>query len=175
MKRIRTTSAIVALGAGLALLGAATAEAAMLDEGEPMPDWSLRDHTGKVVAAKDLAGKSYLMWFYPKAQTPGCTIEGQTLRDEHAGFVSAGVEVLGVSFDSPKANAAFVAAESFPFRLLSDDGSLAYAVGAAEPGGPKYTRRISYLVGPRGRVRHVYQTVVPAEHAGQVLADIAGG
>ncbi|MDG2307115.1 MAG: peroxiredoxin [Candidatus Binatia bacterium] len=170
MKRNRTISAIAAC---LALLAAGIADAAMLEKGDPMPDWNLPDHTGAKLASKDLAGKSYLLWFYPKAQTPGCTIEGQNFRDQHAAFAAAGVEVLGISFDTPDGNAAFVKAESFPFRLLSDDGSLAYAVGAAEPGGAKYARRISYLVGPDGRVREAYGTVVPANHAAQVLGDLA--
>ena len=150
-----------------------SAEAAMLDVGDPMPEWSLSDHTGKTVSSKDLAGKTYLLWFYPKAQTPGCTVEGQNLRDQYENFSSQGVEVLGISFDSPQGNAAFVAAENFPFRLLSDDGSLAYVVGAAEKGGPKYARRISYLVGPDGRVLEAYGRVSPADHATQVLADLA--
>lgn len=153
---------------------AASADGAMLNAGDAMPDWSLSDHTGATVTSSSLAGKPYLLWFYPKAQTPGCTIEGQNLRDEHAAFAAAGVEVLGVSFDTPASNAAFVEAEGFPFRLLSDDGSLAYAVGAAQEGGPKYAKRISYLVGPDGKVTKAYGTVVPADHAKQVLADIGG-
>lgn len=154
------------------VVAATSADGAMLKAGDPMPEWSLPDHTGATVTSNSLAGKSYLLWFYPKAQTPGCTIEGQNLRDEHADFAAAGVEVLGVSFDTPKSNAAFVEAEGFPFRLLSDDGSLAYEVGAAEKGGPKYTKRISYLVGPDGTVTKAYGTVVPADHAKEVLADI---
>lgn len=147
----------------------------MLAQGDAMPAWSLPDQTGTKVSSGDLAGKTYLLWFYPKAQTPGCTVEGQKLRDEHDRFTEAGVEVLGVSFDSPDANAAFAKAEAFPFRLLSDDGSLAYKVGAAEPGGPKYARRISYLVGPDGKVLEAYGSVVPAAHAEEVLGDVAAG
>jgi len=145
----------------------------LLRPGDPFPDWSLPDHTGKVVAAKDLAGKPYLLWFYPKAMTPGCTAEGRQLRDRFADFQKRGVEVLGVSFDAPDKNAEFVRAEEFPFRLLSDrDHALAIAVGAARSADQSTASRISYLVGPDGKVRRAYGEVSPTSHAGQVLDDL---
>jgi peroxiredoxin Q/BCP len=145
---------------------------ALLERGTPFPDWRLPDHTGKPVSATDLAGRSYLVWFYPKAQTPGCTAEGRGLRDRIDDFRARGVEILGVSFDPPEANAAFVDAEKLPFRLLSDrDRTLASAVGAAESRDAAAARRISYLVGPDGRVRQAYATVTPTSHAADVLAD----
>jgi peroxiredoxin Q/BCP len=157
----------VALAGGTAIAGG------VLAEGARFPDWSLPDHTGTTVSAKDFAGKTYLLWFYPKAQTPGCTAEGRGLRDRIAEFRSRGVEVVGVSFDAPEANAAFVQAEGFPFRLLSDrERTLAQAVGAADAKDAPVARRISYLVGPEGRVTRVYASVVPATHAADVLADI---
>lgn len=171
MRRFSTVLRGVLLGAVLSIT--APAGAAMLAEGDAMPAWSLSDHTGATVSSSELAGKSYLLWYYPKAQTPGCTIEGQQLRDEHAKFAARGVEILGVSFDTPKSNAAFVEAEGFPFRLLSDDGSLAYQVGAAREGGSRFARRISYLVGPDGKVQKAYASVVPSQHAQQVLGDLA--
>ncbi len=146
------------------------AHAALLEPGAPFPTWSLRDQTGAVVTSQSLAGKSYLLWFYPRAQTPGCTAEGQGLRDNFPAFQEKGVEVLGVSFDDPAANAKFVAAEKFPFRLLSDsDRTLATAVGAADSKDQATARRISYLVGPDGTVRATYGTVTPATHATDVL------
>src|SRR6185295_11038826 len=90
---------------------ATTSHAAMLNAGDPFPAWSLRDQTGATVTSKDLAGKTYLVWFYPKAMTPGCTAEGGGLRDNFEAFKTKGVEVLGVSFDSPEENAEFVAKE----------------------------------------------------------------
>jgi peroxiredoxin Q/BCP len=156
------------------ILGAARPSAAkMLAAGDSFPSWKLTDHAGKEVSSSDLAGKTYLLWFYPKAMTPGCTAEGQGLRDSFADFQSKGVEILGVSFDDPAANAAFVKAESFPFRLLSDRGRvLAVAVGAADSADQPVARRISYLVGPDGKVRRAYGTVTPAAHAGEVLKDL---
>jgi len=152
---------------------AAPVRADLLRPGDPFPEWSLRDQTGKVVRASELAGKPYLLWFYPKAMTPGCTAEGRQLRDRFADFQKRGVEVLGVSFDAPEKNAEFVRAETFPFRLLSDhDHALAVAVGAARSSDQSTATRISYLVGPDGKVQRTYGEVSPASHAGQVLDDL---
>lgn len=141
--------------------------------GAAFPAWSLRDHTGAVVTSESLAGKTYLLWYYPKAQTPGCTIEGRGLRDDFAAFQRRGVEILGVSFDDPKANARFVTAEQFPFRLLSDtDRTLALQVGAAATPDAPVSRRVSFLIGPDGKVLQTYGTVIPTTHAADVLADI---
>ena len=122
---------------------------------------------------ESLAGKPYLLWYYPKASTPGCTKEGCALRDSYADFTKLGVEVLGVSFDQPKDNAEFVTAQRFPFRLLSDtDKELAVAVAAADSPSRLWARRISYLVGGDGKVLAAYRDVDPATHAQQVLADV---
>lgn len=159
--------------AALSLGGVASAKG-MLKAGDPFPAWSLVDQTGAKVSASDFAGKTYLLWFFPKAMTPGCTKEGCTLRDNFAGFQKAGVEVVGVSFDVPADNAEFIKKYNFPFRLLSDtDHSLAVAVGAADSPDQKWAHRISYLIGPDGKIIKAYPNVNPAEHAGEVLEDLA--
>ena len=145
----------------------------LLKPGDPFPAWSLKDQTGSVVTSQSLAGKPYLIWYYPKAQTPGCTAEGRGLRDRFEEFRAKGVEIVGVSFDQPEANAAVVKAEGFPFRLLSDtDHTLAKAVGAASSDSQMVASRISYLVGPDGKIQKVYGEVTPATHAGDVLSDL---
>ena len=155
------------------LLVACSSEAGLLAPGDAFPPWTLTDHTGKIVTSSDLAGRMYLLWVYPKAETPGCTAEGRGLRDEFDAYKARGVEVLGVSFDTPAANAAFVAAERFPFRLLSDaDHDLATKVGAADDTAAPTARRISYLVGPDAKVVKVYGQVTPASHATDVLRDL---
>jgi peroxiredoxin Q/BCP len=146
----------------------------LLASGAPFPEWTLKDHTGKSFSSADLTGKTYLLWFYPKAMTPGCTVEGRALRDSYVQFQERGVVVLGVSFDDPANNARFVEEEQFPFRLLSDaDRSLAVRVGAADSVSQPAARRISYLVGPNGKVLQAYPDVNPQIHAEQVLADLA--
>jgi peroxiredoxin Q/BCP len=140
--------------------------------GDAFPAWNLIDHSGKRVSSRELAGKKYLLWFYPKAMTPGCTAEGDGLRDKFSDLQQAGVEVLGVSFDMPRDNARFVREQGFPFRLLSDiDRTLATAVGAADSPQQPVARRISYLVSSEGKVLHVYGTVEPTSHAAEVLRD----
>lgn len=162
------------LTALLALLSiAASSDAAMLKAGDRFPAWALVDQSGATVRSQDLAGQRYLLWFYPKAMTPGCTLEGQGLRDQYAAFQAKGVAVFGVSFDPPADNARFVAAEGFPFRLLSDsERALATQVGAADSPSAPVARRISYLVGPDGVVLAAYDAVQPAAHAQQVLGDL---
>jgi peroxiredoxin Q/BCP len=147
----------------------------LLKVGDAFPSWVLTDNTGKKVSSADLAGKTYLLWFYPKAMTPGCTAEGRGLRDEIEAFRKQGVEILGVSFDDPATNTAFIQAERFPFRLLSDDTrQLAVSVGAADAPTTPVARRVSYLVGPDGKVRQVFASVNPASHAKDVLGVLAG-
>jgi len=164
----KLTSTTIAL-----LLLATTARAAMLSAGAAFPAWTLSDQTGQPVSSKDLAGKTYLLWFYPKAMTPGCTAEGDALRAQMALFKDRGVEVFGVSFDAPETNAQFAKQESFPFRLLSDtDRTLAVAVGAADSATQPTAKRISYLVGPDATVLKAYGAVDPRSHADEVLKDI---
>lgn len=155
------------------LLAGAARAGGFLQPGDVFPTWSLTDHTGQPVTSSDLAGKTYLLWYYPKALTPGCTAEGCALRDRYGEFEQLGVVVLGVSFDDPKDNAEFVAKHRFPFRLLSDSKKeLAVAVGAADSPSRLWARRISYLVGADGKVLKAYQNVSPATHADEVLADL---
>jgi len=144
----------------------------MLKAGDAFPGWTLPDHTGKSVSSADLAGKTYLLWFYPKAMTPGCTAEGRGLRDRNAALTGLSLTIYGVSFDDPATNAEFVKQESFPFALLSDrDEALAPKVGAKMFGLP-VPRRVSYLVGPDGKVLEAYDSVDPETHAAQVERDL---
>lgn len=155
-------------------LAPSTSHAALLQAGQDFPAWSLRDQTGAIVTSKDLAGTTYLVWFYPKAMTPGCTAEGGGLRDNFDAFKAKGVEVFGISFDTPEENARFALKEKFPFRLLSDtDRDLAVKVGAADTKDQPVAKRISYLVGPDGKVKVSYGNVVPQTHATDVLSGMS--
>lgn len=144
----------------------------MLKAGDRFVDFELRAHDGSLVRSADLAGQPYLVYFYPKAQTPGCTLEACRLRDAWDELEEAGLTVLGVSFDRPEVNARFAERYGLPFRLLSDsDHALADAVGASRLLLP-VPKRISYLVGADGTVLQAYPSVVPASHAEEVLADL---
>lgn len=167
---MKTLGAIAAI---LVLAAATNSDAAMLEPGQDFPAWALKDDTGATVTSKDLAGKTYLLWFYPKAMTSGCTAEGRGLRDRSDELTKLQLTILGVSFDDPATNAEFVRKEGFPFRLLSDeDHALATQVGAAWISFQPISWRVSYLVGPDGKVLKAYDSVDPAEHAAEVERDV---
>jgi peroxiredoxin Q/BCP len=166
---MKTALAFVAMTA----LATSGATAAMLKAGEMFPEWELADQTGAMVSSHELTGKTYLLWFFPKAMTSGCTKEGCSLRDSYIAFKDHGVEIVGVSFDDPKTNMEFTMKYNFPFRLLSDtDKKLAVEAGAADSTKASWARRISYLIGPDGKILKAYDNVDPRTHAAQVLADL---
>jgi peroxiredoxin Q/BCP len=167
------SSARLAVLSVVFLLSVVPARADMLAAGAHFPDWTLPDQTGAARSSTELVGKPYLLWFYPRASTPGCTAEGRGFRDAYAELQGEGLAIIGVSFDAPEANAEFARAEEFPFPLLSDTSkSLAIAVGAADSPSQWMARRVSYLVGPDGVVWVAYDSVDPRGHAAQVLADM---
>jgi peroxiredoxin Q/BCP len=144
----------------------------MIEAGAPFPEFSLTAHDGSIVASDDLAGSPYLLYFYPKADTPGCTKEACAFRDSWAGVQTAGLRVFGVSYDKPETNRKFAEKYGLQFLLLSDrDKTLAEAAGAKTPLIP-VPKRISYLVGADGAVLKAYPKVDPSGHAAEVLADL---
>ena len=173
MTRNRSASTLLAAVLTVRILSATPALAEMLAAGARFPDWTLQDQSGASRSAAEFAGKPYLLWFYPRASTPGCTAEGRGFRDAYAELQAEGLAVVGVSFDAPESNAEFARDEGFPFPLLSDTGkTLAVAVGAADSSWRLMARRVSYLVGPDGVVWVAYESVDPSTHAAQVLADV---
>ena len=151
----------------------------MLKEGIKAPTFSLEDQNGDLVKLKDFEGKKVLLWFYPKASTPGWTIEGQRLRDEFQNFKQANTAVLGMSADTVKSQNNFCNKQNFPFQLLSDTEKTtirAYeAIGMKKMYGREYEGifRISYLIDEKGIIEKVYSKVKPKEHASEVLKDIS--
>ena len=134
----------------------------MLKEGIKAPNFSLEDQNGDLVKLKDFEGKKVLLWFYPKASTPGWTIEGQRLRDEFQNFKQANTVVLGMSADTVKSQNNFCNKQNFPFQLLSDTEKTtirAYeAIGMKKMYGREYEWifRISYLIDEKGIIEKVY-------------------
>jgi peroxiredoxin Q/BCP len=144
----------------------------MLSPGTPAPPFTVTAHDGSTVSLSDFRGHKVLLWFYPKADTPGCTAEGRGFRDHHDEFRERNVVILGASVDTAEDNAAFAERFDFPFLLLCDgDRTLARAYGAVEPGSP-YARRISVLIDESGRVARVYDPVSAKTHPVEVLADL---
>lgn len=142
----------------------------MLKPGDPAPDFHARTHTGDLVSLAEQRGKRVLIWFYPKADTPGCTAEGCAFRDLAAEFAKRDTLVYGVSFDEEEDNAAFAAKHSFPFTLLCDtDREVALAYHACMGPEDGYAERYSFLVDEDGRIAKVWTKVEPRTHAQQVL------
>jgi peroxiredoxin Q/BCP len=150
-----------------------------LEVGDKAPDFTLRDATGKDVSLKDFHGESVLIYFYPKANTPGCTIEACEFRDLRPKFVKEGVTILGVSADAPKMLAGFVAKQKLNFTLLSDpEHKMIAAYGAWRMKkfmGRSFMGivRSSYLIGPDGKIAQVWAHVRAKGHAKEVFNAIA--
>ena len=145
----------------------------IVQPGQAAPDFSLPAHNGATVSLKDLRGRKVLLWFFPEADTPGCTVEGLGFRDHREYFEDANIAVIGVSFNTPEENAAFAKKHGFEFPLLSDSGhAMAIAYGACEDPKARYAERISFLIDESGQIARVYDSVNPRDHAAQVLAGL---
>lgn len=150
----------------------------MLAEGSNAPQFTLDDQDGKPVSLSDYIGKKVLLWFYPKASTPGCTIEGQQFRDEFKNFQEKNTIILGMSADSVKSQKNFCSKQEFPFTLLSDPEKTTIrdyeAIGLKKMYGREYEGifRISYLIDENGLIEKAYEKVKPKEHAKEVLEDL---
>jgi peroxiredoxin Q/BCP len=141
--------------------------------GGPAPDFSAKNQNGKTVHLKDFAGKTVLIYFYPKDDTPGCTKEACEFRDRYKKIEALGAVVLGVSRQGEKSHKAFAAKHKLPFDLLVDeDGSIAKAYGVGDIAGKELHQRQSVLIGPDGKVKKFYASVDPATHVNEVLRDI---
>ncbi len=145
----------------------------MIAVGEQAPLFTMTNQDGNPVSLKDYTGKFVLMWWYPKADTPGWTIEGIGFRDRIQDFEEKNCAVLGVSFDSPADNKAFKEKFGFPYDLLSDGDKGASIQFGASDGSPGNASRVSVLIGPEGEIIKAYEKVTPADHPQQVLADLA--
>lgn len=139
--------------------------------GEPAPDFVLADEAGATHRLADYRGRMLLVWFYPKADTPGCTAQGCGLRDAFDEFAARDTAVLGVSVDGPEANAAFRDRHDFPFPLLCDtERTMAMAYGAVEAATARAARRIAVLVDENGKVVRSWTKIDPKTFAADVLA-----
>jgi dipeptidyl aminopeptidase/acylaminoacyl peptidase/peroxiredoxin len=142
-----------------------------LNAGDAAPDFELADEAGATRRLADYRGKPLLLWFYPKADTPGCTAQGCGLRDQWPEFAQRGIAVLGISFDAAADNAAFRSKYELPFPLLSDTArAMAIAYGAAEDAQARAARRIGVLVDAEGKVVKYWPRVDPRSFAATVLA-----
>ena len=140
--------------------------------GDHAPDFTLPDQTGSLVALRDLLGsKTVVLYFYPKDQTPGCTVEARAFRDSYEAFTAAGAEVVGVSSDSVASHRRFAQRHDLPFLLLSDrEGKVRELYGVEKTLGI-VPGRVTYVIDREGVVRHIYSSQLRAtRHTRESLA-----
>lgn len=150
-----------------------------LDPGTTAPDFTLADQSGSPVTLSGLRGKPVVLYFYPKANTPGCTTQACGVRDHRADYAELGVVVLGVSPDPVRPIAKFADKFGLDFPLLSDaDHAAAEAYGVwvqkSMYGRTYYgNERTTFIISPDGVITHVFRKVKPAEHDAKALAALS--
>jgi thioredoxin-dependent peroxiredoxin len=152
---------------------------AMPSEGDKAPDFELQNQDGETVRLADYAGRHVVLYFYPRADTPGCTTQACGIRDRGREYDAANAVVLGVSPDKPEALRKFADKYGLPFTLLADpDHQVAEAYGVwveKSMYGKKYwgNERSTFLIGPDGKITKVLRKVKPAQHDDLVLEALA--
>jgi len=140
------------------------------------PQFTLQDENGKEVSLKGLRGKVVVLYFYPRADTPGCTIEACEFRDTYKQMQKTGAVLLGISPDTPQAQKKFQDKFKLPFTLLADaDKKVAVAFDVLKEKnmyGKKVMGivRTTFIIGPDGKIQHIFPKVKPEGHAEEVLA-----
>ena len=150
----------------------------LLTIGSKCPDFTLPNQDGNFISLSSLSGNKVVLWFYPKASTPGWTIEGQGFRDELNLFKDQGIQVFGVSADSVKKQKNFHTKQKFNFDLLSDESHdmlKNYGVWSLKKFmGREYMGilRVTYIINQNGMIEQVYDTVKTKTHAQDILNDL---
>jgi len=146
-----------------------------LQPGSKAPDFKSKDQDGKEVSLTNLKGKKFVLYFYPKDMTPGCTAEACNLRDNYSALQKAGYEIFGISQDNEKSHQKFIAKERLPFRLLADtDRSVHAKFGTwieKSMYGRKYmgTARRTFVIDAQGVIENIIDKVDTRDHAAQIL------
>ena len=150
-----------------------------LSEGDRVPTFEMTADDGSTVSNDSLSGTRYVLYFYPKDDTPGCTTQACEIRDGWARVTATGITLFGVSPDSVRSHVKFREKYALPYRLLSDRGhEVADAFGVwveKKAMGRTYygNERSTFVVGPDGRIEHVLAQVKPAEHLDQLMETLA--
>lgn len=142
--------------------------------GQAAPAFSLPDQTQRVHQLSDYAGQWVVLYFYPKDDTPGCTKEACSFRDDLVQLEKLGAKVIGVSVDDTDSHAKFAAKYHLPFPLLADkDGKVAESYGALNNLGiVKIARRYTFLIDPHGKIARRYLSVDTSRHSQEIIEDL---
>lgn len=144
-----------------------TSWAGELQAGDPAPEFSTTDDVGMPVSLKDYRGKTVILYFYPKDNTPGCTKEAQSFRDHIREFEGRNAVILGVSFDSQSSHQKFKEKHRLPFRLLVDPGKkIAKAYGSS---GFFFASRDTFVIDGQGKIQKIYRGVNPGSHVEELI------
>jgi peroxiredoxin Q/BCP len=136
--------------------------------GTDAPAFTAKDSEGKTVSLSDFAGKTVVLYFYPKDDTPGCTKQAQSFRDNYAEYQGKEMVVIGVSRDDEASHKLFTEKYGLPFQLLADvDGVITKAY---DVDGGGYAKRVTYVIDGNGKITHVDSSVNTASHAQDILA-----
>lgn len=142
----------------------------MLRVGVQAPDFEARDHLGRAHRLSALRGQRVALWFYPRADTPGCTKEACGFRDVYAEYQAKGIAVLAVSVDPPEMNRAFAEKYRLAYPLLCDtDRRISLAYKACDSATDAWARRYTYLIGADGRIERAIDTKDAAGQAAELL------
>lgn len=140
--------------------------------GTTAPAFTAKDTNGNTVSLSDLAGKTVILYFYPKDDTPGCTKQACSFRDAYADYQGKDIVVLGVSKDDESSHQKFTEKFNLPFPLLADvDGSIIKAYDVEGSSG--YAQRVTYVIDDTGNIVHVDSSVNTGSHAQDILAALA--
>ena len=139
------------------------------------PNFSLKDQDGATKTLADFAGKWLVLYFYPKDDTPGCTVEACSLRDANDELISAGAQVVGISKDTSDSHQNFKAKHKLNFTLLSDPTGktiTVYGAWGKKMFGREGILRKTFIISPEGEIKKTYGRVTPLGHGEQVLAEL---
>ncbi|NJK34131.1 MAG: peroxiredoxin [Oscillatoriales cyanobacterium SM2_2_1] len=142
--------------------------------GDRAPNFTTQDTQGNSISLTDFAGKTVILYFYPKDDTPGCTKESCSFRDRYDAYREKDLIVLGVSADDVTAHQQFSQKFNLPFPLLADiDGSIIRAYGVQRPGYDQpFASRVTYVINGAGEIIRVYESVQTETHATDILVDL---
>lgn len=171
---MKTTIFFAVIAAALMLWWVAAPAAEAPKTGQPAPAFSLQDQSGKTHVLADYAGQWVVLYFYPKDDTPGCTKEACSFRDDLRRLEKLGARVVGVSVDDTDSHAKFARKYHLPFPLLADkDGRVAGSYGAlTNLGLVKFAKRYTFLVSPDGKIAKVYLSVDTSRHSQEIIDDL---
>ena len=147
----------------------------LMQPGNSFPNFSLPNQDGKTTKLSDFAGHWLVVYFYPKDDTPGCTIQGKAFTASKSDFDEAGIKLVGVSADDPASHKNFCTKFAFTIDLLADTNSTLMkklGLGQSEWKGMKFWERTTFVVDPKGTIRKVYEKVNPEGHEQVLLRDI---